>query len=489
VGNILTHSSDWKARGFGDSGETYLVSPRSLLVTESRFFLEDPTGYSNVIGVKYPSVARNTLKAGTSVGIQRVETPAAKAALNSKSGFTSVYDYRDVNVYSYYSPFEMGEYTYAVLAEIDVDEALLPLTELQHTLTITVLSIAGVLIGVSIMVSLWLAKILLSPLSELKQACEDLARGDGDLTERLEPSPVSEINGIIAPFNLFIDQIHDMVKGFKADASALTTSTVQFTQMVKASLEAVNVQREQSTMVASSVEELSVSVSDVANTTEETREKGETALSGLKENIERSVLASNNVKLMVDLLSRSSEVINALNQEVGSINSLLGDITSIAEQTNLLALNAAIEAARAGEAGRGFSVVADEVRTLANRSQSSTDKIGGIVDSMNKASQLSVLEMEKAKATADGGIHLFDLLATAMQELQAVIENVQEMTVSVASASGEQAAVTQSVTKNILEISTMSQNIEHEVGAISQLTESLDNTAQDMQSRVDRYKV
>jgi methyl-accepting chemotaxis protein len=489
VSNILTHDTDWKARGFGDSGETYLVSPESLLVTESRFFVEDPEGYSDAIKQRYPSVASNALKAGTSVGIQKVESPSVTKAFEAKTGFTTVEDYRGVDVYSYYSPIELGTYTYALLAEVDVEEALLPLTTLQRTLLLTVLAIACILIVVSIAVALGLANALVSPLTKLKSACDDLANGSGDLTTRLEVSPIAEINDVISPFNAFIDQIHALVKQFKSDATLLSQTTVEFTETVSESLTAVHSQRQQSSSVASSVEELSVSVSDVARTTEDTRDQGEMAMSGLKENIERSDLASNNVQLMVDLLSRSSEVINALNAEVGSINDLLGDITSIADQTNLLALNAAIEAARAGEAGRGFSVVADEVRALATRSQSSTDKIGAIVNSMIRSSELSVLEMEKAKTTADGGIHLFDLLATAMKELMAVIEQVQGMADTVAAATKEQATVTESVNHNILEISTMSEKIEHEVDFISKRTQSLSEVAQAMQSQVDRYKV
>ncbi|MDO6567045.1 methyl-accepting chemotaxis protein [Alteromonas sp. 1_MG-2023] len=489
VSNILTHDSNWKARGFGDSGETYLVSPASMLVTESRFFLEDPSAYSKAIEKTYPLVAANALKAGTSVGIQKVESESVKRAFNSERGFTTVEDYRGVDVYSYYSPVKIGGYTYALLAEIDVEEALLPLTKLQNTLLSTVFVIAFVLIIISVALALWLSGALVSPLTRLKTACDDLANGSGDLTTRLDESPIPEINGVIVPFNTFIDQIHVLVKQFKSDANTLSHTTEQFAQTVNTSLMAVHSQREQSGSVASSVEELSVSVSDVAQTTIETRDQGEVAMKGLKENIERSALASNNVKLTVDLLSRSSEVINALNREVGSINDLLGDITSIADQTNLLALNAAIEAARAGEAGRGFSVVADEVRALANRSQSSTEQIGSIVNSMIKSSQLSVLEMEKAKTTADGGIHLFDLLATAMQELMTVIEQVQGMADRVAAATNQQASVTQSVSGNVLEISTMSEKIEQEVDFISKRTQSLSEVAQAMKSQVDRYKV
>jgi len=147
-----------------------------------------------------------------------------------------------------------------------------------------------------------------------------------------------------------------------------------------------------------------------------------------------------NIKLLVTLIDDSGKVIISLKDEVNQITTVLNVITSIADQTNLLALNAVIEVARAGEAGRGFSVVADEVRALATRSQESTVEISKLVEVMNQSATKSFHSMERATAAADGGIHLVDLVTVAMNELSDNIKQVLQLTESAATEKQDQAS-------------------------------------------------
>jgi len=147
-----------------------------------------------------------------------------------------------------------------------------------------------------------------------------------------------------------------------------------------------------------------------------------------------------NIKLLVTLIDDSGKVIISLKDEVNQITTVLNVITSIADQTNLLALNAVIEVARAGEAGRGFSVVADEVRALATRSQESTVEISRLVEVMNQSATKSFHSMERATAAADGGIHLVDLVTVAMNELSDNIKQVLQLTESAATEKQDQAS-------------------------------------------------
>ena len=141
ITNIMTHEQAWAERGFGESGETYLVSPDGLLVTESRFFVEDTPAYLAAITPKMPQIARKIQDAGTSVGLQTVNTPSSVNALAGKKGFETVLDYRDVEVFSAYVPVQFGNYTYALMAEIDVAEALAPAYQLQSTLILSLIHI------------------------------------------------------------------------------------------------------------------------------------------------------------------------------------------------------------------------------------------------------------------------------------------------------------------------------------------------------------
>jgi methyl-accepting chemotaxis protein len=208
-------------------------------------------------------------------------------------------------------------------------------------------------------------------------------------------------------------------------------------------------QRDQTHMVSTAMQQLSLAVADVSQSTQKTSTQSIEAQASLNENIQRAGLAADNIKLLVNLIEESSKIILGLKDEVNQITTVLNVITSIADQTNLLALNAAIEAARAGEAGRGFSVVADEVRALATRSQESTVEISKLVEVMNQSAIKSVNSMERATETADDGIRLVDLVTVAMDDLSENIQQVLQLTETVAAATEEQGQASNSVVMSV----------------------------------------
>ena len=489
ISNILTHQQEWLEKGFGESGETYLVSPAGKLITESRFFLETQSVYLDVIAEKYPNVANNIRASGTSVGLQPVTSESAKAALKGESGFKTVLDYRDVEVYSVYAPISIGEQTYALLAEIDVEEAQRPAVELRSLLLKSTFLETIIIVAIASLIGLWVALRLIRPLLHLGDTFEALTTGECDLTLELEESRIPEIDRIVTAFNIFIAQIREIVISVKEDSEALASASEELSAITGQSESNSRQQRDQSHMVASAMNQLSTSIAEVAHSTVSTRDFGIQAKKGLTENMQRADMAAENIKLLVKLIADSSEVITSLKSEVNQITTVLNVITSIADQTNLLALNAAIEAARAGEAGRGFSVVADEVRALATRSQENTVQISKIVEKMNLSSDQSVNAMERAAAAADGGIHLVDLVNVAMNELTDTIVRVQEMTDTVASATTEQDVTSDSVTENINHISKMAEDIEQGAEQTSLSVAELAKIAAHANQMVSRFKV
>jgi len=489
INNILTHHELWSERGFGESGETYLVNNNGVLLNESRFFVEDKPNYLNAIKSKYPKQTQEISSKGTSIGIQPVDSDSAKRALRGESGFARIFDYRNVEVFSSYSSLNIGDYNYALMAELDVEEALRSAITIKNKLITSTLIEAFLIIGVSIVVVLIIAERLVRPLKRLGEACEALSQGEGDLTIRLKRSKIPEIDRISSGFNAFIGQIREIISQVKTNADNLSSASQDLSVITSNSADKTTRQRDQTHMVSTAMQQLSLAVADVSQSTQKTSTQSIEAQTSLNENMQRASLAADNIKLLVNLIDESGKVILSLKDEVNQITTVLNVITSIADQTNLLALNAAIEAARAGEAGRGFSVVADEVRALATRSQESTVEISKLVEVMNQSAIKSVNSMERATETADDGIRLVELVTVAMDELSDNFKQVLQLTETVAAATEEQNQASSSVVLSVKNISDLSSDVEQGSKKTSAAAENLAEIAAQTHDLVERFKV
>jgi len=489
INNILTHDELWSQRGFGESGETYLVNANGILLNESRFFLEDKPNYLKIIKSNYPREAEEIRAKDTSIGIQPVDSDSAKMALKGETGFEPIFDYRGVEVFSSYSPLKIGEFTYALMAEIDVEEALRPVKLVKSYLISSTLIATLLIIGVSVVLVMLFAARIVRPLNTLGNTCEALSEGEGDLTIQLKASGIPEIDRISNGFNLFIGQIREIISQVKINADSLSSASEELTVITSNSGHKTTEQRDQTHMVSTAMQQLSLAVADVSQSTQQTNTQSLEAQSSLKENMRRADLAAGNIRLLVDLISNSGKVILGLKSEVNQITTVLNVITSIADQTNLLALNAAIEAARAGEAGRGFSVVADEVRALATRSQESTVEISKLVEVMNQSANKSVNSMEQATSAAEGGIHLVDLVTVAMDELSDNLQQVLQLTETVAAATEEQDQASNSVVISVKSISELASDVEQGSKQTSAAAQNLAEIAADTHELVQRFKV
>lgn len=489
ISDIVTHKKNWLEKGFGDSGETYIVTSDGTLLTESRFYLEDPEKYGDTISARYPEIANNIQLAGTSVGLQRVSSPTVEHALGGEEGFEAIKSYRDVDVFSYYQPLKIGENIFAILAEIDVAEALAPVEDVKSSLTFNNSIIVVLVLSVATIVCFWVSSMLVQPLKKLVWACKELSSGSGDLTLQLPSSSISDINDIVKPFNVFIDQMRDVVGFVKGEAATLASSAEELSTVTKLSESTTVEQKNQSQSVVSSISELSHSISDVARSTVETRDFGQAASASLNSNLQKTEQAVRSMEKLVALINNSSTTIQQLNKDVSSINGVLDVIRGIADQTNLLALNAAIEAARAGEAGRGFSVVADEVRALATSSQENTVEIGKIMESMQSSSHDSVVAMESATTAAEEGIALVLSVAKTMAELEQDIKLVQLKADNVASAAEQQSITASAINGNVARILELATNIETGAAQSNQASQELAVLASNTNEKVTRFVV
>ncbi|WP_289030873.1 methyl-accepting chemotaxis protein [uncultured Paraglaciecola sp.] len=489
INGVLTHHESWEKNGFGKTGETYLLNKEGYLLSESRSFIENQKYYIEKLKKTSPSVAKEMEAKGTTVGLQPAESEASQRAFAGERGFDRMIDYHDVEVFSYYSPIKIGEFNFALLAEMEVEEALksIPIVK-SHLITSTLIE-SVVILGLSILVILWFASRLIKPLEELGNTCEELSAGEGDLTIQLKASGIPEVDRISDGFNTFVRQIRDIIAQIKIDADSLSSASQELTVITSESSDKTQHQRDQTHMVSTAMKQLSEAVSDVSKSTLKTSQQSIDAQSSLHENMERADLAADNIKLLVQLIDDSSSVIFNLKDEVNQITTVLNVITSIADQTNLLALNAAIEAARAGEAGRGFSVVADEVRALATRSRESTIEISNLVEVMNQSANKSVNSMERATEAASGGIHLVDLVTIALDELSENLKQVLQLTDTVATATEEQSHASASVVQSVESISELAKDVESGSEQTSEAAQSLAKIAEQTRELVARFKV
>jgi methyl-accepting chemotaxis protein len=489
INQVFTHHNKWEEKGFGETGETYLLNKDFIFMNESRAFVQDKKYYIQSMEKKYPVEAKEMLLKDSTVGIQPAESEAARRALNGESGFDRMIDYHDVEVFSVFSPITIGEHTYALIAEVEVEEALLSLEIVREHLIISTIIICIVLFAISIVVTLFFAASLIKPLRVLGKTCEELSSGQGNLTVVLKSSGIPEIDRISNGFNIFISQIREIVSQVKINADSLSSASQELSVITLDSVNKTSQQRDQTHSVSTAMQQLSLAVADVTQSTQKTNTQSIEAQASLSENMKRADLAAGNIKLLVELIDDSGKVILGLKDEVNQITTVLSVITSIADQTNLLALNAAIEAARAGEAGRGFSVVADEVRALATRSQKSTVEISNLVEVMNQSAIKSVDSMERATAAADGGIHLVDLVTTAMNELSENLTQVLLLTDTVAAASEEQNEASSSVVVSVNSIRDLATDVEEGAKQTSQAAQELAEIAAKTHDLVERFKV
>ncbi|WP_300317899.1 methyl-accepting chemotaxis protein [Idiomarina sp.] len=326
------------------------------------------------------------------------------------------------------------------------------------------------------------------PLKTINSAMVDIAEGEGDLTRRLDDSGSDELGRLAASFNTFVHKIQQLVQSVQESAQRESEAAEKLTDLSATSRRQSDELSSQTGSVATAITELSSSATEVA---EHARQAADSANTADEEAGRSAVIVResvNNIEALTNELKKAGEQARLLQDGSEKIGNILGVIVAIAEQTNLLALNAAIEAARAGEAGRGFAVVADEVRTLATRTQHSTDEISGIVDSIQGAikdvSQIITDVEGRSASTNEEALKA----EQAIGQIQEAVANISTMNVQIASATDEQSRVTKDLNENITGISDLSHANQEANAQVAEVSQNLNKNSVDLSQLVSRFK-
>ncbi|HDM8158169.1 TPA: methyl-accepting chemotaxis protein [Vibrio harveyi] len=334
-----------------------------------------------------------------------------------------------------------------------------------------------------------LLKTVVKPINDIKEAMVQIASGEGDLSQRISINSQDEIGQLAGGFNQFVTKIQATVSQVVESANTLRQEMNNLNSLTSTIADSTVHQQRDSEAVAAAVHEMQVTSRNVSDSATEAALASQTAneeLSNTNVILEQTVAA---IRDLAGEIESASQVINTLDNDVSNIASVLDVIRGIAEQTNLLALNAAIEAARAGEQGRGFAVVADEVRSLASRTQKSTGEIQSMIEKLQAGAAQAVEVMQGSKTSSEDTIQSAGLATESLAEILNAIARMNEMNTHIATAAGQQSSVSDEVNSNVQGIADSSTSIVDVVSQAQQSLSMLSEQTQQLDKQVSQFRV
>ncbi|MEG3220723.1 methyl-accepting chemotaxis protein [Vibrio gigantis] len=395
-----------------------------------------------------------------------------------------------------FAPVVAANQTWGVLFEIPRESVVADANELDSIIS-TKLSegiktevIAGtvfILFGLAIIAFASLS--IVKPIRQVVERLNDIASGEGDLTQRLEVKSQDEIGQLSKGFNLFLDKLQHTIKEVIHTTEQVASTTSQAKASASSTRESSESQFKEVDLVATAAEEMTQTAGLVVQNAEVAVDAACEANRSAQQGQQVIELSAGEMRKLVERMSSAVPIVEELAKNNGNITEILSVIEGISEQTNLLALNAAIEAARAGEQGRGFAVVADEVRNLASRTQSSVGEIRAVIDKVHAGTQDVVEAIQEGNILAnDTALHV----QNAVEDLGSIftsIEAISDMNSQIVRAAEEQQSVSGEVNQSVVNIRDLSAKILEQAAASEQVGAEIDQLSQQQQKLVNQFKV
>ena len=388
------------------------------------------------------------------------------------------------------------EAKWTLVVSIPKHIALAPVREMQSfadenfsKATMTLIVLALILTGIAVFVAAWIARSIAKPIERVSNSVQLLASQEGDLTQTIKVHTHRELIRLAQGLNAFMEKLAEMIRVSKRSSTDLVADLDTLTHNAGAIGQQTSEQQIELDNIATAITQMSATASEVAklasHTAGDTRECNDmllTTQTSLSENVR-------DVDNLADAILSSSNSVNEVATKTEDITGILTTIGAIAEQTNLLALNAAIEAARAGEQGRGFAVVADEVRNLAARTQASTEQIRDLIDELQRRVKLSVNALDKIRTTVSDTVgktrHSYEQISSTLGNLQNITDSINQ----VATAAQEQSQVSEDVSRRVVLVSDSSKALAERGVQLQSVNRHIELLITQMDEQMSRLKV
>ncbi|VEF12797.1 chemotaxis sensory transducer [Pseudomonas fluorescens] len=397
-----------------------------------------------------------------------------------------------------YLPFGIGQTDarWTLMLQLPLNAVMADLQQLQSDLeaqrksdTFGMAMVGLIIAGIGLLVIWLVGHGIARPLKQMVAMLDDIAKGEGDLTRRLTSDRSDELGSIAKGFNTFLSKLQAMITQVVTSVQSVSDSSEHTADIAIRTNIGIQKQMAEIDQVATAVQEMTATAQDVARNATQAAQAASHADQAASQGMQIVRDTSNSIGVLALEIGKAVDVVQTLAKDSENINAILTAIRGIAEQTNLLALNAAIEAARAGEQGRGFAVVADEVRNLAQKTQKATEEIQSMIQQLQQGTRDVVRVMEDSQNRTDESVQHAAKAAEALETITQAVSVINDMNTQIASAAEEQSAVADDINRNVINIGQVANEVAGGADESSTASAGLTKLAEQQRRLINQFKV